>query len=151
MDTALTAAEAHEDHEQEQTADWTGKVSGAESDYNTKNGAISGLEDLYNDEVALYNPLLATTTEKKALWDDYTALTAALVVDLTAVATVLDNTEASGLAKTLLTEETTMTDTELSDLNTKEAAWTTKSKAAVLAMYKWINYTDDFSTAIGTA
>lgn len=150
MDTALAAAEAHEDHEQEQTEDWTTKVSEAEEDYNTKNSAISGLEGLYDDEVNAYNPLLVTTEEKKALWDDYTSLTAKLVAEIAIAAVPLDNTEASGLAKTLLTEETTMTNTELSELNTKEAAWTTKSKAAVLGMYNWINHADDFSTAIGT-
>jgi hypothetical protein len=67
MDTALVAAEAHEDHEQEQTADWTLKVSEGESDYNTKNGDIAGLESLYDDEVNAYDPLLVTTNSKKAL------------------------------------------------------------------------------------
>lgn len=84
------------------------------------------------------------------MWDDYLLLTSKLVAEIAIAAVPLDNTEASGLAKTLLTEETTMTNTELSDLNTKEAAWTTKSKAAVVELYKWINYDDDFSTAIGT-
>jgi hypothetical protein len=84
------------------------------------------------------------------LWDDYLSLTTKLVAEIAIAAVPLDASEASGLAKTLSTEETTMTNTELSELNTKEGLWTAKSKAAVVELYKWINYDDDFSAAIGT-
>lgn len=57
MDTAYTAAEAHQTHELGQTEAWTTKVENAEEDYDTKEGAIEGLESLYTDEVNAYTPL----------------------------------------------------------------------------------------------
>jgi hypothetical protein len=50
----------------------------------------------------------------------------------------------------LAAENSTLTNTELDELNTKEALWTAKSKTAVREMYNWINVAEAYSSAIGT-